>query len=76
MGRSTGLKDKNGELIYEGDVVLTDEAGWKGKVVYDDKCAAFMVVDLDGGIGYSVLGNWNKFEIVGNIYENPKLLKE
>jgi len=65
----TELKDKNGKEIYEGDVVRTDEAGWIGRVSYSRDC--FMVEDNKGGFSYSC--NWEKFEIIGNIYENESL---
>ena len=67
----TGLKDKNGKEIYEGDICLTDEAGWKGIVIYNRDL--FMLKDKYGG--YSSLCNWERFEIIGNIYENQDLLQ-
>ena len=67
----TGLKDKNGKEIYEGDIVITDEAGWKAKIVFEG--GMFVCVD-NTTWGYSAFCNWKKFEIIGNIYENPELL--
>ena len=65
----TGLQDKNGKDIYEGDILLTDEAGWIGKVEYNHD--RFMVVDNEGG--FSELVNWNKCEKIGNIYQDSHL---
>jgi len=72
IGLSTGLLDKNGVEIFEGDIVLTDEAGWIGKVIYQRD--GFFCIDNGGG--FSSECNWEQFEVIGNIYENPDLLEE
>lgn len=65
----TGLKDKNGKEIYEGDVI-TDMQGDKREVVFED--GGFWVKYPDGGRYMPVQ---ERREVVGNIYSNPELLK-
>jgi hypothetical protein len=62
--------DIKGKQIFEGDIVLTDEAGWIAQVMWTGDC--FMCLNQ----GWSMMCNWSKFKVLGNIYENPKLIKE
>ena len=88
VGQCTGLKDKNGKLIYEGDIVsvkveIQDFFGddeyysekYKGKIIYDKGEIVIDVVDTTKHT-ISLYRHAKNCEIVGNIYENQELLKE
>ena len=77
VGQYTGLKDKNGKRIFEGDIVNYN--GTAHQVVFEQRggCAYFgIVMDdtetwmFDASVPAYIM------EIIGNIYDNPELLEE
>ena len=77
----TGLNDKNGEMIFEGDIVK-NERGKIGRVQYLPQECGYVVVLPKGEykLGHRYRGGTYyydmKLDIIGNIYENPDLLRE
>lgn len=78
----TGLKDRNGNLIWENDIVAywdtySTESGYTeadciGKVVWDDETISFQVTNRLSAESYEVLDECN---VIGNKFDNPELLE-
>lgn len=78
IGQYTGLHDKNGREIYEGDILQIDiEKAW---VMWNERYGYFELVPIgDYYFDSDVIGQaleYTKPEVIGNIYENKELLNE
>ena len=68
----TGLKDKNGKLIYENDLLKDNNGIWQVK--WNNEEVAFYIWNKKRDFYLSPF--IGEYEIVGNINENPELLEE
>jgi len=75
VGQYTGLKDRDGQDIYEGDILIDEENGLN--VVRWGDGQYLLEVLLDDGDYYTEwLSEYNEMcRVIGNVYENPELLK-
>lgn len=71
VGQFTGRKDKKGKMIYEGDIIKNEYE--VGEVVWDEERGSFIVdTDLPKPLGLFLC---YPSKIIGNKYDNPKVLE-
>ena len=85
IGQYTGLTDKNGKRIFEGDIVAQNWYDYDeprddsfGEVVFCEYDCSFSVMDVEKDgiepLGSCAAYHW-EVEVLGNIHDNPELLK-
>lgn len=81
VGQFTGLTDKKGREIYEGDIIQLQgkESKFNCFVGWNIDLGAWCISIEDKHVGVKPLGEWlceDKFEVIGNIYDNANLLED
>lgn len=71
VGQYTGMTDKNGKKMFEGDIIK-DRFDDIGQIEYKPKYVAFIIQGWETGFAFWVKKD---IEVIGNIHDNPELLK-
>lgn len=67
----TGLKDKNGKEIYEGDIVKTHTSVYKNDIFIMEDIRDIYATNSES---FEATAPYGEAEVIGNIYENPELM--
>ncbi len=86
VGQYTGLKDKNGKKIFEGDIIDASEEWWDACGPAGHDSPIMLVEWAEWNCGFDPFANYdcdcgvyicaNNCEVIGNIHDNPELIGE
>lgn len=75
VGQYIEFKDRNEKEIYEGDIIKTND-GMVCEVVYEEEWCRFVCVYKNGAVGHMPFIIEEDGIVIGNVFENPELLRE
>ena len=77
VGEYTGLTDKNGKRIFEGDIIALRSSGSIYEVAYDTTDSKFIILLRNGKDSFRRFYNSDYFfSVIGNKWDNPELLED
>ena len=76
VGQYTGLKDKNGKRIFEGDIVMFLDYTEPAFVVWDQEDARWYMHYSDCMLDFSYRCVPSAIEVIGNVHDHPELIAE